>query len=84
MLPIRSLLLPLLVTCGVASAHAQSDQYHITAAEQAACFSDASRLCSDAYPDEEKLLSCMTRNQSSLSSGCAFVFKAGLKRRHLP
>ena len=83
MSPVRSLVLPMIVACSVSTAHAQSSKYHITAAEQAACFSDAARLCSDAYPDEDKLLSCMRQNQNVLSEGCAVVFKAGLRRRHL-
>ena len=88
MLPVRSLvrrslILPLVVASSVSAVHAQSSKYHITAAEQAACFSDAARLCSDSYPDEDKLLSCMKQNQSVLSEGCATAFKAGLRRRHM-
>ena len=64
-------------------AHAQPDPYHITAYEKAACTTDAIRLCSDAYPDEGKLLSCMAANRASLTGTCLAVFDAGLKRRRL-
>ncbi|MCX8256216.1 protein of unknown function [Beijerinckiaceae bacterium RH AL1] len=65
------------------AAQAQSDPYHITATEKAACTADAVRLCSDAYPDEHKLMSCMVENRASLTKVCLVVFEAGLKRRHL-
>lgn len=64
-------------------ADAQERSYHITEAEKAACTSDAQRFCSAAYPDEGKLLTCMTANERSLSAGCAVVFKAGKKERGL-
>ena len=64
-------------------ANAQDRSYHITEAEKAACTPDAQRFCSAAYPDEGKLLTCMTANQQSLSAGCAIVFKAGKKERGL-
>ncbi len=79
----RSLVLTLILALSASLAHAQSSKYHVTAAEQAACFGDAARLCSDTYPNEDKLLSCMKQNQSALSSGCSVVYKAGLKRRHM-
>lgn len=72
-----------LTTLAPHGAVAQSDPYRITSAEKAACTNDAIRLCSDAYPDENKLLSCMAENRASLTTGCAVVFEAGLKRRRL-
>ena len=63
--------------------NAQDQSYHITEAEKAACMPDAQRFCSGAYPDEGKLLTCMTANQKSLSAGCVVVFKAGKKERGL-
>ena len=65
------------------SASAQQDKYHITQAEWSACMPDAIRLCSDAYPNEDRLLTCMKQRRVQLSNGCAVVFKAGLSRRHL-
>ena len=65
------------------AARAQPDPFHITANEKAACTADAIRLCSDTYPDEQKLLSCMAANRASLTGSCLAVFDAGVKRRRL-
>ena len=65
------------------SAHSSADEYHLTAAEKAACTGDAERLCANTYPDENKLLACMEANERALSANCDAVFKAGVKRRHL-
>jgi len=65
------------------ASEAVQDKYRITAEERAACSVDAMELCSDAYPDEDKLLFCMKRNKVSLSESCRSVFDAGLRRRHL-
>lgn len=73
----------MLITLAPHSAFAQADPYRITSAEKAACTSDAVRLCSNAYPDEARLLSCMSQNRASLTTGCAVVFEAGLRRRRL-
>lgn len=59
------------------------DKFKVTDEERAACQGDAVRLCSGAYPDEDALLSCMKRNQSSLTATCRPVFMAGLRRRGL-
>lgn len=59
------------------------DKYQISAEEMSACGSDAIELCSSAYPDESKLLSCMKINRVSLSATCRPVFDAGVRRRHL-
>ena len=83
MISTRTLILPLAFSLGVVAAHAQGDTFHITPEEQAACMDDATRLCSAAYPDETKLLTCMRQNMHSLTGNCAVVFKAGLKRRHM-
>ena len=70
------LLLP--VTC-----LAQEDKYHVTEAEKAACTTDAVRLCSQTYPDEEQLFVCMKQNRGSLTKTCRVAFDAGVKRRRL-
>ena len=59
------------------------DRFHVTEQEKAACTEDAARLCISAYPDEDKLLSCMKENRASLSPTCLTAFDAGVKRRHL-
>ena len=72
----------LALVLNIGAVYAQNE-YHITAAEKAACTVDAERLCLAAYPDEQKLLVCLRANIGSLSANCATVFKAGLKRRGL-
>ena len=59
------------------------DKYKITNAEKAACTMDAMRLCSDAYPNEDRLLACMKANHESLSSTCRVAFDEGVRRRRL-
>ena len=75
-----------LTTCMVAAAAdgAPVDKYGITPAEHAACDADAVSLCSNAYPDVDKLLVCMKANVAQLSRTCLVAFKAGLRRRRLP
>ena len=68
---------------GTAPALAQVDKYHVTEAEKVACMGDAQQFCMFTYPSEDRLIACMRTNQASLSSTCAPVFKAGLRRRGL-
>ena len=65
------------------SAHASPDRWNITAEEHAACDGDAARLCMSAYPDEDRLLSCMKVNLHQLTPVCHKTFEAGMRRRHL-
>lgn len=67
-----------------AAAPAPIDRYGITAEEHAACDVDAINLCGDAIPDVDRTLACMKRKVDSLTSTCATVLKAGLKRRRIP
>jgi hypothetical protein len=60
-----------------------NDKYHVTEQERVACSSDALRLCSQAYPDEDALISCMKTNRSQLTPACVVAFDAGIRRRHL-
>ena len=62
---------------------AQGDKYRITDAEKAACTPDAVRLCSQTYPDEDRLLACMKQNREALSQPCRVALDAGVKRRRL-
>ena len=57
-----------------------NDRYKITAEEMSACGSDAIALCSSAYPDEEKLLSCMKYEQGELERD----LPAGVRGRDPP
>ena len=67
----------------VAAPAPTGDPLHITASEKAACTEDATRLCSGTYPDEGRLLTCMSANRASLSPTCLKAFDAGLKKRGL-
>ena len=67
----------------VSASVSSADRFHVTEQEKAACTQDAARLCISAYPDEDKLLSCMKENRASLSPACLVAFDAGVKRRHL-
>lgn len=60
-----------------------ANKFHITPEEQAACQGDATTLCSDAFPDEDALISCMRTNVSNLTPVCRKSFTAGLQRRHM-
>ena len=71
------------IVLALSQAHAQTGKYQITEAEKAACTPDAEKLCSAAYPDEDKLLSCMKANRRALTSECRVAFDAGLKKRGL-
>ena len=64
-------------------AQAQTDKYHVTTAERAACTPDAMRLCAQTYPDEDRLFACMKQNRDALSQTCRTAFDAGIKRRRL-
>lgn len=82
-----SIALAALLGLGVAAlaqaAALASDKYAITESEKAACTMDAIRFCSGAYPNEDRLLACMRRNHSSLSSTCRVAFDEGIRRRRL-
>ena len=43
--------------------------------EQAACYGDATRLCKDAIPDEDKIAACMKAKFKEVSAGCKKFFK---------
>lgn len=60
---------------------AEDNKYSISSVEKAACMTDAVRLCSHTYPDQDKLLGCMRSNVPNLSMVCSVAFKAGLKKR---
>lgn len=80
---LRSLLIACLCAPASTAVHADEGKYKVTAVERAACTPDAVRLCSDAYPDEDRLLTCMKAKRDQLSSTCQPVFDAGVKRRRL-
>lgn len=73
--------LPMLLISSV-TVSAQVDPYHVTAAEHAACDSDARFLCGSSTT-EDQLLACMKQQRSKLTAVCRPVFDAGLKKRGL-
>ena len=42
-------------------------------AEQA-CYDDATKLCNEFVPDEEKITACMTAKKAQLSPACRTMF----------
>ena len=84
--PMRKALVAMLVaaTFSPHGSRAAPDKYNVTPEEHAACDDDAARLCSDAYPDEDKLIACMRINRSDLSRACRPVFESGMRKRHMP
>jgi hypothetical protein len=45
-----------------------------TAEERAACTPDVFRLCSSEIPNVDRIVACMKRERSKLSSACRAVF----------
>ncbi len=52
----------------------QGAQYQGTAAQRASCRPDVYRLCAGEIPNVRAILSCLRKNRSRLSEGCAAVF----------
>jgi hypothetical protein len=46
-----------------------------TAAQRAACMSDAFRLCASSIPDPTRVEECLRQNKSELSDGCRLIFE---------
>ena len=65
------------------SVQAQENKFAVTTEELAACQDDVVRLCSDAYPDQERILLCMRAKRSQLGAVCQKTFTAGLQTRHM-
>ena len=45
--------------------------------QQAACYDDVMRLCSDAVPDVERVTACMKTRQAEVSAPCAAFYPKG-------
>ena len=43
--------------------------------EQAACYDDATKLCNEFVPDEQKIATCMRGKIDQVSAGCRKFFK---------
>ena len=59
-------------------------QFHVTAAQRAACTPDALRLCSSEIPDMGRVAACMRANQARLSDRCRAVFQSASANRSQP
>lgn len=64
---------------GFASTAAVAQKY-TRQQQEAACSDDAFRLCQDAVPDEAKVVACMTKNRTKLSTYCKLVFDGSMAR----
>ena len=43
----------------------------------AACTPDVMRLCSDAIPDEARIIKCMIQKKKQVSMACMMTFRSG-------
>lgn len=68
MAPTAIALLALMAVVPVAAAQTHSPQ------DEAACRPDVFRLCSQAIPDERRIVTCLERNKRYLNSACYRVF----------
>lgn len=68
--------LAVLLVCGISTAAmAKIKTPTLRDQEQAACYDDATRLCKDAIPNEDKITACMNAKKSQISAGCLKFFK---------
>jgi hypothetical protein len=54
----------------------QSSMFEGTPAEQRACSRDATRLCSEAIPDNFAVLACLQKHRKKLHKSCLAVLEA--------
>lgn len=47
--------------------------------QQAACYDDVMRLCSDAVPDVDRVTACMKTKRAEVSAPCAAFYPKGRK-----
>jgi hypothetical protein len=50
--------------------------YSYTDEQVAACTPDVMRLCSDAIPDEGRIVKCMMQKKKQISMGCMMAFRS--------
>ena len=71
---IRAVVVLTCLTTSVYAARANKSQPTLRDQEQAACYGDATRLCNEFVPDEEKIEACMRAKMSQISAGCRKFF----------
>lgn len=65
----------IILVAGIGGAAADAQERRGTAAQRAACMSDAFRLCSDDIPDADKVESCLRQHLPDLSETCRSAFE---------
>lgn len=58
-----------------AQAQTQTAPQSQRAAQEAACSGDATRLCGEAIPDEQKIAACLRANRAKISPACQAMLK---------
>ncbi len=64
---------------GDASAASLGDKSTFRQKAAAICYDDATRLCGDFVPDEDKVAACMKAKRSQLGAPCLKIFDEGTK-----
>ena len=60
------------------AAKALSDKELLRQQAEHVCYNDATTLCGDAVPDEDKIAACMKVKRAQLSPECGKVFDRGI------
>ena len=60
------------------AAKALSDREMLRQQAEHVCYNDATTLCGDAVPDEDKIAACMKVKRAQLSPECGKVFDRGI------
>ena len=58
-----------------AQAQTQAAPQADRAAQEAACSGDATRLCGEAIPDEQKIAACLRANRTKISPACQAMLR---------
>ncbi len=72
-------LMALTISTPVLAAKALSDKEMMRQEAEHVCYNDATTLCGDAVPDEDKIAACMKVKRAQLSPECGKVFDRGMK-----
>ena len=69
----------LTISTPVLAAKPMSDKERLRQEAEHVCYNDATTLCGDSVPDEDKIAACMTVKRAQLSPECGKVFDRGMK-----
>ena len=67
------------ISTPVLAAKPMSDKERLRQEAEHVCYNDATTLCADAVPDEDKITACMKVKRAQLSPECGKVFDRGIK-----